>query len=125
MRIEHIAMYVENLNGAKSFFEKYFEAQSSALYQNKDFSSYFLSFDDGSRLEIMNKTNIKMSDNDKERTGFIHIALSVGSKQKVDELTDKLKEDGYKVVSGPRITGDGYYESCVCAFENNLIEITV
>ncbi len=59
------------------------------------------------------------------RTGFIHVAFSVGSKEKVDELTAKLKDDGYEIVSGPRTTGDGYYESCVVAMEGNQIEITI
>ena len=59
------------------------------------------------------------------RTGFIHIAFSVGSKEKVDSLTDILKNDGYKVISGPRTTGDGYYESCIVGIEGNQIEITI
>ena len=62
---------------------------------------------------------------DLKRTGFIHIAFSVGSKEKVDELTEMLKEDGYEVISGPRTTGDGYYESCIVGIEGNQIEITV
>ena len=59
------------------------------------------------------------------RTGYIHLAFSVGSREKVDALTKRLEEDGYKVVSGPRVTGDGYYESCVLCIEDNQIEITV
>jgi lactoylglutathione lyase len=68
-----------------------------------------------------------LEDRDKllNRTGYAHIAFSVGSKEKVDELTERLKADGFEVVSGPRTTGDGYYESCVVAIEGNLIEITV
>lgn len=127
LRIEHVAMYVNDLEGAKSFFVKYFGAVSNDLYFNQKtgFRSYFLSFLDGARLEIMNKPG--MSDPEKEpaRTGYIHIAFSVGSKEKVDELTQTLREDGYQVISGPRTTGDGYYESCVLGFEGNQIEITV
>ena len=127
MRIEHIAMYVNDLIKTKEFFEKYFGAESNSGYHNKNtgFKSYFLTFDDGARLEIMNKP--KMDDIEKTliQTGFIHIAFSVGSKERVDELTVQLKKDGYDVISGPRITGDGYYESCVIGIEGNQIEVTV
>lgn len=127
MKIEHIAMYVNDLEKAKEFFEKYFGARANRLYHNKktDFKSYFLCFDDGARLEIMNKPLLADDKKVINRTGLIHIAFSVGSKEKVDELTNALKQDGYDVVSGPRTTGDGYYESCVVAFESNLIEITI
>ena len=116
MRIEHIAMYVNDLEKAKEFFAKYF---------NATFRSYFLSFDDGARLEIMNKP--QMSDEEKglNRTGYIHIAFSLGSKEAVDMLTEKIRNDGYNVISGPRTTGDGYYESCIIGIEGNQIEITV
>lgn len=81
--------------------------------------------ENGARLEIMRK--LEMDDLEKSlvRTGYIHIAFSVGSKEKVDELTKRLREDHYEVVSGPRTTGDGYYESCVIGIEGNQIEITV
>lgn len=127
MKIEHIAIYVNDLEGAREFFVKYFGAKSNEKYHNKTtgFQSYFLSFEDGSRLEIMTKPDVKDVDGKKQRTGYIHIAFSVGGKEKVDELTARLSSDGYKVISGPRTTGDGYYESCIQAFEDNLIEITV
>ncbi len=76
-------------------------------------------------MEIMNKPNMEDIDKTLTRTGFIHIAFSVGSKEKVDKLTEQLKQDGYKVISGPRTTGDGYYESCIIGIEGNQIEITV
>lgn len=127
MKIEHIALYVINLEETRRFFEKYLGAKSNSVYHNQqtNFRSYFLSFDDGARLEIMNKP--KMSDLPKEltRTGYAHIAFSVGSKEKVDALTAELKADGYEVIGGPRTTGDGYYESCIIAIEQNQIEITV
>ena len=127
MRIEHIAMYVNNLETARDFFIKYFNARSNEGYHNKktDFRSYFLSFDDGARLEIMNKPSMDNPEKSLVRTGFIHIAFSLGSKAAVDELTAKLKSDGFEVVSGPRTTGDGYYESCIIGIEDNQIEITV
>ena len=127
MYIEHIAMYVNDLEKTKEFFIKYFGASSNEIYHNKktDFKSYFLSFDSGSRLEIMTKPELVDDIKDLKRTGFIHIAFSVGSKEKVDELTEILKIDGYEVISGPRTTGDGYYESCIVGIEGNQIEITV
>ena len=127
MRIEHIAMYVTDLEKARIFFEKYFGAVSNELYHNKTigFRSYFLSFEDGAHLEIMNKPEMDNLEKTLARTGFIHIAFSVGSKEKVNELTAQLKADGYQVISGPRTTGDGYYESCVIGIEGNQIEITI
>lgn len=127
MRIEHIAMYVNDLEKTKAFFEKYFHAKSNSGYHNKttDFRSYFLTFEDGARLEIMNKPNMDDDEKSLLRTGFIHLAFSVGSKERVDELTSLMKADGYEVISGPRTTGDGYYESCVVGIEGNQIEITV
>lgn len=127
MRIEHVAMYVNDLEAAKNFFEKYLEASANEGYHNKttDFRSYFLTFDDGARLEIMNRPGMDDPEKTLNRTGLIHIAFSVGSKEKVDELTRLLESDGYEVISGPRTTGDGYYESCVVSIEGNQIEITV
>ena len=127
MRIEHVALYVKDLEKTKKFFMKYLGAKSNAGYHNQKtgFCSYFLTFEDGARIEIMNIP--EMADLPKKivRTGYSHIAFSVGSVEKVDELTMKLEEAGYPVDSGPRTTGDGYYESCVVAIEENQIEITV
>ena len=112
MRIEHVAMYVNDLERAKSFFERYLGASANKGYHNKmtGFRSYFLTFDDGARLEIMNRPGMDDPEKTLNRTGLIHIAFSVGCKEKVD---------------GPRTTGDGYYESCVVSIEENQIEITV
>ncbi|MCI8877164.1 MAG: glyoxalase [Lachnospiraceae bacterium] len=127
MKIEHIAMYVKDLETVKDFFVKYLGAVSNDGYHNvkTGFRSYFLSFSDGARLEIMNKPG--MTDRRKElmQAGYIHIAFSVGSREKVDILTQRLKEDGYQIISGPRTTGDGYYESCIVGIEGNQIEITI
>ena len=127
MKIEHVALYVNDLESARDFFVTYLKGKSNAGYHNKttDFRSYFITFDDGARLEIMTKPGLTDLDKPLNRTGYIHIAFSVGNKEKVDELTGKLRSAGYEVVSGPRTTGDGYYESCVVAIEGNQIEITV
>lgn len=127
MLIEHIAMYVNDLEKARNFFMHYFDATSTEGYHNPrtDFRSYFLSFDDGARLEIMTKPQMADAEKELNRTGYVHIAFSLGSKSAVDELTERLKGDGYEVISGPRTTGDGYYESCIVGIEGNQIEITV
>ena len=127
MRIEHIAMYVNDLEAARDFFVRYFGGSSNSGYHNEKtgFRSYFISFDDGSRLEIMNRPEMDDMRKSAARTGYVHIAFSLGSTEKVDELTEKLSNDGYEVISGPRTTGDGYYESCISAFEGNIIELTV
>ena len=106
---------------------KYLDGNANDGYHNvkTGFRSYFVSFDDGARLEIMNKPDMADGEKTMNRTGFIHVAFSVGSKEYVDGLTQLLQADGYHVVSGPRTTGDGYYESCVAAIEGNQIEITV
>lgn len=127
MKIEHVALYAENLEEMKAFFEGYFEARSNGLYQNPGtgFQSYFLSFGEGARLEIMKKPEMEKSSRTRTRTGLIHLALSVGSKEQVDLLTGRLVEDGYELISGPRTTGDGYYESLILGPEGLQLEITV
>lgn len=127
MKIEHIAIYVNDLEGARDFFVKYLGAVSNQGYHNPrtDFRSYFLTFEDGARLEVMTKPDLTDSGDFLNRFGYAHIAFSAGNKEKVDSLTELLKRDGYPVISGPRTTGDGYYESCILGFEGNLIEITV
>ena len=120
-------MYVNDLEKVKNFFVFYLNAKSNDGYHNKNtgFKSYFLSFEGEARLEIMNKPGMQDMDKPLTRTGLSHIAFRVGSKEKVQELTEQLKQDGYEVISGPRTTGDGYYESCIIGIEGNQIEITV
>ena len=126
MKIEHIAMYVNDLEAARDFFIKYLGGSSNDGYHNAKtgFRSYFISFEDGARLELMNKPGLSDPKKESNRTGYAHVAFSLGSKEAVDSLTSRLKTDGYEVLSGPRTTGDGYYESCIIAIEDNLIEIT-
>ena len=127
MRIEHVAMYVNDIGAARDFFVRYLGGRSNDGYHNTTtgFRSYFISFDDGPRLEVMTRPRMADDRKDPNRTGYAHIAFSVGSAEAVDELTATLKAAGHEVVSGPRTTGDGYYESCVVAIEGNQIEITV
>lgn len=129
MHIEHIAIWTKNLEQLKAFYEAYFEAQSGEKYvnPNKQFESYFLRFDSGARLELMSMPSIPHSKNSVEEqfTGIIHLAFSVGSEKQVDNFTQRLKGDGFRVVDGPRRTGDGCYESAVLDPDGNRIEITV
>lgn len=128
MKIDHIALYCRDLEGMKEFFEKYFEGKANNLYHNPrtNLRTYILTFPDGqSRLEIMTRPEVEGNNENIYHAGFIHLSFSVGSKENVDKLTSMLNTDGYQTISGPRITGDGYYESCVKGLEGILIEITV
>ena len=127
MIIEHIALYVKDLEIARDFFIHYLGGKSNDGYHNlrTGFRSYFISFDDGARLELMNKPEMEDIEKPLNRTGYAHIAFSVGSKEKVNALTEQLRIAGFPVISGPRTTGDGYYESCIVVIEGNQIEITV
>lgn len=126
MRINHVAIWVSDIEKSKEFYEKYFGGVSNEKYENKlkGFSSYFLTFESGAKLEIMQKTNMLKSSEISEKTGIAHIAFSVGSKDKVNKLTEIIRKDGYKIIGEPRFTGDGYYESVICDGNGILIEIT-
>ena len=128
MRIDHVALYCRDLEGMRNFFEKYFQGKSNSLYHNPrtNLRTYILAFPDGrSRLEIMARPEVEGDNEAPYHTGFIHLSFSVGSKEAVDALTARLSAAGYPTLSGPRTTGDGYYESCVKGFEGILLEITV
>jgi len=129
MHIEHIAIGTVDLERLKSFYENWFGAKSSDKYTNsaKGYESYFLSFASGARMEIMKRVDVVYSDagEDVPMAGYAHAAFSVGSREEVDELTERLRKAGVKVVDGPRTTGDGYYESVVLDPDGNRLEITV
>ena len=129
MRIEHVAVWVKDLETMRAFYEKYFNGKSGDRYHNnkKDFTSYFISFDNGARLELMHIPSIPGEDNSSEQQvkGIIHVAFSTGSEKNVRNLTEILASDGFKILDGPRWTGDGYYESVILDPESNRIEITI
>jgi lactoylglutathione lyase len=129
MKIEHIAIWARDIEALKNFYEKYFNGRTRCKYFNdaKQFSSYFVTFETGARLEIMHMPSLSDQEEYQNRafTGFAHIAFSVGSEENVRDLTERLKKDGYKVVGEPRTTGDGYFESTVLDPEKNRIEITI
>jgi len=128
MKIEHIAIWVENLDVMRAFYMEYFKAKSNDLYHNprKEFRSYFLTFDSGARIELMHKHRLqKISNSSDAIMGYAHFAMSLGSVQQVDDLTERLRIDGYTILGEPRTTGDGYYESVIQDPEGNRIELTV
>ena len=127
MRINHVALYCLDLEEMKDFFIRYFNAVSNDMYHNPKtgLKTYILSFEDSdARLELMTRSEVVEEKENIYRQGFIHLSFSVGSKKTVDNLTKVLSEDGYQVLSGPRTTGDGYYESSIVGPEKILIEIT-
>lgn len=126
MKIEHIALYTNRLEELKEFYTKYFKGKASNKYVNslKGFESYFITFESGARLEFMRQRNMAER-NSNTALGLAYLAFSVGSKEEVDALTQRLEQDGFKKTSGPRLTGDGYYESCMVNPDGNLVEITI
>jgi lactoylglutathione lyase len=128
MKIEHLAIWCENLEIMKNFYTKYFQMVSSELYHNpsKQFTSYFLAFGENkTRIELMNSPTIIIPKDEKGKVnGFAHFAISIGSKEEVDSLTELLRNANFTVLSNPRTTGDGYYESLICDPEGNQIEVT-
>lgn len=129
MKIEHIAIWTNDLERLASFYETYFDAKPGDLYSNeiKHFKSQFLTLSSGCRLELMQQTNMpkKRLDSNERPTGYGHLAFSVGSKESVDAMTIRLVQDGYEKLDGPRVTGDGYYESALRDPDGNVIEITI
>ena len=127
MKIEHIAIWVKDLESMRTFYMKYFNMVCNQKYINskKEFSSYFLSFESGARIELMHRPDVLQNVNENSRMiGLTHLAISLGSKNKVDKFTEKIRTDGYQVIQKARTTGDGYYESVISDPEGNHIEIT-
>ncbi|MDR3411886.1 MAG: VOC family protein [Formivibrio sp.] len=129
MRIEHVALWTEDIGRCVDFYQTYFDAVAGDRYTNpaKGFESCFLSFGSGARLEVMKTTSLSLQQQvvGTQRMGLTHLAFSVGSKTQVDALTQRLQQDGYAVLDGPRQTGDGYHESVVLDPDGNRIEVTV
>lgn len=129
IKIEHIALWVRDLDSFCDFYERHFGASVGALYENtaKGFRSRFLSFSTGARIEAMSTTTLSLVElpDGAQRMGLTHFAVSLGSESAVDELTAKLKAQGVVVLDGPRRTGDGYYESVLLDPEGNRIELTI
>ncbi|HWR22787.1 MAG TPA: VOC family protein [Feifaniaceae bacterium] len=127
MRIDHIALFTEDIERLRAFYCAYFGAASNAMYYNPrtGLKTYFLSFSDGARLELMSRPDAAGPVPSACRTGYAHLSFSLGGREEVDRLTSLLIRDGYTCSGGPRTTGDGYYESCVLDPDGNRIELTV
>lgn len=128
MKIDHVAIWTSDLELLREFYTKYFNVKSNAKYinLNRHFESYFLQFDSGARIELMYSPSLS----DLERSnllfvGYAHIAISVGAKENVDDIAFRMQSDGYTLVSGPRRTGDGYYEAVLLDPDGNQLEITI
>lgn len=127
MKVEHIAVWVDDIELMKEFYLKYFNVSCNNKYVNptKNYTSYFLTFNEGgARIELMNRPDI--TENDKLRymlKGLAHICISIGGKEVVNDLTERFRRDGYTIASEPRTSGDGYYESAVLDPEGNYIEL--
>ena len=128
MKIDHVALFCRDLEAMRQFFLDYFEAVSNEQYHNPrtGLRTYILSFPNGgARLEVMSRPDTIEADPSKPHIGFIHVSFAVGSKEAVDAKTIELRDAGYQVISGPRTTGDGYYDSCILGPEGIQIEITI
>lgn len=128
MRIEHIAIWTEDVERAKDFYVTFFGGEANQPYHNlkTGFNSYFIRFATGARLEIMNRPEVNRGEAVNHfPVGYAHLAFAVGNREEVDALTWRIREAGYSVLSEPRTTGDGYYESCVADPDGNQVEITV
>lgn len=125
VKMEHVGLWTKDIEAMKEFYCKYFEATSTELYHNKKtgFYSYFLTFETGTRLEIMNKADL--TEQDHNQFGLAHLAFSLGSKEAVDEFAYYMQDQGFPIQNGPRTTGDGYYEAVIADPEGNLLELTI
>lgn len=128
VKLEHAAIWTTQLEALRQFYETYFQARAGEKYSNprKGFESYFLTFEEGARLEIMTMASIESRPvlPPAQAIGYAHLAFAVGSKESVDALTGRLHADGFRILDGPRRTGDGYYESVILDPDGNRVEIT-
>jgi len=128
MKIEHLALWVKDLEASKAFYMKYFAMNCSNKYHNpkKQFQSYFLSFEGSeTRIELMHNPLIIEAEKDTSLSfGLTHFSISVGNRETVDKLTEQIRRDGYKIYGEARTTGDGYYESVILDPDGNQVEIT-
>ena len=128
MRLDHVAIWATDIERMRTFYETYFDARSNPRYENarKRFTSYFLTFPEGGRLELMHRPDIRPlpdSRSSPEFIGYAHLGVEVGSRAAVDALTKRLQGDGFALLDGPRLTGDGYYESMIADPEGNRVVI--
>ncbi|AAU22862.1 MULTISPECIES: VOC family protein [Bacillus] len=125
MKIEHIAIWTNNLEEMKDFYTRFFHGKTNEKYVNpkKHFESYFIQFESGTRLELMRRPDLAKGE--ENASGYAHMAFSLGSRQEVDEMTSRFEKEGYQVAGKPRVTGDGYYERVILDPDGNIVELTV
>lgn len=129
MIIDHVAIWTTQLEQLKDFYIKYFNGRANEKYINKEkhFESYFITFDSGTRLELMQMPGIPENLNDrigKQHQGIIHLSFGVRSMNEVTNKADQMEKDGFKILRGPRKTGDGYFEFETLDPDNNRIEVS-
>jgi lactoylglutathione lyase len=129
MVIDHVAIWTPHLEQMKDFYVKYFNGKANEKYSNRErhFESYFVTFESGTRLELMNMPGIPENLNDpveKQYQGIIHLAFGSENMDMVNEKLAELKKAGFKILKGPRRTGDGYYEFETLDQDNNRIEVS-
>jgi lactoylglutathione lyase len=128
MQIEHLALWVHDLDIMKAFYLTYFDTTAGEKYTNAttQLVAYFIYFGEGrTRLELMTRPDIQAVDGQRGFSmGQAHFAISVGDKETVNELTERLRKDSYTIFKEPRTTGDGYYESVILDPEGNYLEIS-
>lgn len=124
MQLTHIAIWTNELERSRDFYVKYFKGKSNEKYVNpkKGFASYFVTFEGGASLEIMQRADITRESTD-VYIGLAHFAFSVGSKEKVDAMIEQFRSDGFRITGEPRTTGDGYYEGAVMDPDGNIVEV--
>ena len=126
MKLAHAALWTDDLERSRAFYETYFRASGGEKYVNpkKGFASYFLTFEGGAALEIMQRTDVTARiPLGEERIGLAHIAFTVGSRGDVDAMIERFRKDGYPVTGEPRFTGDGFYEGAVLDPDGNRVEV--
>ena len=128
MQLDHIAIWTRNLDEMKKFYTDFLEGKADKKYVNpsEGFESYFIIFSSGARLELMRKTDLlrRRPEEMFESIGYAHMSFSAGSVERVDELTELLREKGFRIIGEPRTTGDGYYESIFLDPDGNVVELT-
>ncbi len=129
MKIEHVAIWTNRLETLKDYYCFHFGGVPGKIYHNriKQYKSYFITFESGARLELMTAPGIPANLNDtleKQHLGIIHLAFEAGTRGEVDEMAEALRNEGFRILDGPRITGDGYYEFATCDPDGNRLEVT-